>query len=165
MSPIDHTWIVELVKGQLVRRGVNLSGPCGAFEITKRVAWQLRFQNAGLLAKPDGTNCDGFAADIVVFRNGEHFDCLIDSGGRNEPAWQPKGMVDPNRWHYPIDPGDQAPTPPPPDPPPIPPPPPPDADERFYAALARLIEVLDKLVEAIYAFSEELKAAQRERHA
>src|SRR6185436_18169417 len=45
----DHTDVVQAVKADLVARGVNISGPCGAFQITGRVAWILRNEGWGLL--------------------------------------------------------------------------------------------------------------------
>lgn len=77
---------VSDVKAKLEREGVNLSGPCGAFEITKNVAWGLRFDGAGLLSKPSGNNCNGYATDIVAFRD-RAYDVLSDAGGGNFPLF------------------------------------------------------------------------------
>src|SRR5688572_15243198 len=49
---------VAAVKERLRADGVDLIGPCGAFAITKRVAWGLRATGAGLLSKPYGNQCD-----------------------------------------------------------------------------------------------------------
>lgn len=110
------------VKNALEARGVSLSGPCGAFQITKRVAWQLRDQGAGLLSKPNGNNCEGFATDYVVFKNGPAFDILGDGGNANIPQWaQDNDASLLARWVAPVDPGDDPPkvdTPPAPTPPP-----------------------------------------------
>jgi hypothetical protein len=92
-----------MIKQDLLSRGVNLSGPCGAFEITKRVAWQLRAEGAGLLSKPAGNNCEGYATDYIVFRNGPSFDILGDGGGANNPQWAQDD--DPSllaRWRDPL---------------------------------------------------------------
>jgi len=89
---------VEIVKAQLEAQGVNVSTPCGAFKITKGVAERLAHTGAGLLSKPSGNNCDGFAVDIIAYADGRIFDILIDSGGANEPTWDAKGEVDPSRW-------------------------------------------------------------------
>lgn len=100
--------LVEQVKAQLVAQGMNLSGPCGAFAITKRVAWALRATGAGLLAKPTGNNCDGYATDIICYPDGRIRDILGDGGGANTPQW-PDGeleIVDPSRYLAAIDPGD-----------------------------------------------------------
>ena len=51
---VDHRATVIRVKDDLVRRGVSLSGACGALAITRRVAWALRGEDAGLLDKPAG---------------------------------------------------------------------------------------------------------------
>ena len=98
---------VAAVKAMLVAQGVNLSGPCGAFAITKRVAWGLRHLGCGLLDKPGGNNCQGFATDIVMFRDqgGQIIDILGDGGGNNAPQWGVSDTVDPGRWRAPVDPG------------------------------------------------------------
>ncbi len=119
-----QTDVVAHVKADLVARGVSLSGTCGAFEVTKRVAWTLRASGWGLIAKPSGENCQGYAGDKLVSSTGRFVDLLIDQGGANTPAWQERAAsadelaarVDP------MDPGD---TPAPaPGPPPIVAPPP-----------------------------------------
>jgi hypothetical protein len=101
--------LVAAIKRDLEARGADLSGPCGAFAITQRVVWALRGQGAGLLDKPGGNNCRGFAVDIVVYRDGRIVDCLIGSGESNTPSWQTgNDPVDPARWRAPIDPADVA---------------------------------------------------------
>lgn len=95
---------VAQVKERLQAAGVSLSGPCGAFEITKRVAWDLRHSGAGLLSKPNGNNCQGYATDIVAWRD-RAFDILGDGGGANNPSWQETGVDDLyNRWRPPVEP-------------------------------------------------------------
>lgn len=112
--------VVEQVKAQLESRGENLSGPCGAFKITKAVAQRLASTGAGLLSKPSGNNCEGYAVDIIAYADGRIVDILIDSGGANEPNWAPGEPVDPSRW-VPIA-GSQEPPVEIPPPPPINPP-------------------------------------------
>lgn len=115
--------VVEAVKASLETRGFDLSGPCGAFQITKRVAWDLRAQGAGLHKKPHGHNCDGFATDIVVMKKSdtvyEVYDILIDSGGQNDPTFDLKGLInDPANYVPAFDPHDAPPAPTPsPEPP------------------------------------------------
>lgn len=87
--------IVRSVKNSLVDSGFVLSGPDGAFEITKRVAFLL---GLGVLSKPTGNNAGGFAVDIVMARDGRIWDILIDSGGANEPSWNEQPAVDPSRY-------------------------------------------------------------------
>lgn len=127
----NHKDLVRAVKDSLVAAGVDLSGPCGAFEITKRVAWGLRFEGAGLLDKPSGNNCGGYATDIVCYSDGLIYDCLEDGGGENKPQWPDDGeQVDPERWREAVDPGGDlpmpepgpGPNPPTPEPGPTPPP-------------------------------------------
>lgn len=96
---------VAAVKAQLEREGLSLSGPCGAFRITKRVAWGLRDGGAGLLSKTSGNNCDGYATDIIVYRDGRAFDILGDGGNANVPNWLPTDVDDPaGRWRAPVQP-------------------------------------------------------------
>ena len=44
--------VVAAVKADLVARGVDLSGDCGAFAITSRVAWTLRSRPTGCCLTP-----------------------------------------------------------------------------------------------------------------
>lgn len=107
-SPItlpDHLDIVEAAKAACVGAAISLVGDCGAFEITKRVAWNLVSDEAGLLDKPGGANCAGYAAAIICYPNGQIFDILVDAGGLNTPQWADGGLVDPTRWRPAIDPG------------------------------------------------------------
>lgn len=117
--------IVSAIKNDLVARHVSLTGPCGAFEITKRVAWALRSQGVGLLDKPGGNNCQGYSVDYLVFPDMSGRDILGDGGGENIPQWsgdpnEPPGTFA-GRWRAAFDPGD-APAPPPVVTPPVPPP-------------------------------------------
>jgi len=97
---------VAAVKAQLEAQGVNLSGPCGAFAITKRVAWGLRGHGYGLLSKPSGNNCDGYATDIVMRNDGsgDIVDVLGDGGNGNRPLWGISDTVEPSRWRPPVQP-------------------------------------------------------------
>lgn len=105
-TPSPTVAYVAAVKHQLEARGVDLSGACGAFAITKRVAWGLRGQGAGLLSKPGGNNCNGFATDIIMFDNGNKaVDILSDGGGSNGPTWAAIDVDDgPGRFRRPEDP-------------------------------------------------------------
>lgn len=95
---------VAAVKAALEAAGINLIGPCGAFAITKRVAWGLRGAGAGLLSKPNGNNCDGFATDIVAFPD-RAYDILSDGGATNGPTWNETGVDDlASRWRPPVQP-------------------------------------------------------------
>lgn len=109
----DHAGTVAEVKAELVARGVNLLGPCGAFEITKRVAWRLRNLGYGIFSKEPGQNSclhepqGRFAVDVVILPNGQSFDILINSETENTPAWQPHGGAgSPASWRPAFDPGD-----------------------------------------------------------
>lgn len=102
----SHQSTVENVKAALVATGTDLSGPCGAFAITKRVAWALKGEGAGVLSKPSGNNCDGFATDIILYPDGRAFDILTDGGGANGPTWNAIEPIDPSRYRPASDPGD-----------------------------------------------------------
>jgi hypothetical protein len=104
--PSQTAGYVAAIKAQLKAQGVDLSGPCGAFAITKRVAWGLRHLGCGLLSKPSGNNCEGFATDIVMFKDqgGQIIDVLGDGGNSNTPLWTVTDTVDPARWRAPVDP-------------------------------------------------------------
>ena len=118
--------LVQKVKERLVKAGEDLSGPCGGFKITRRVAWNLKQAgdtSVGLLSKPGGNNCEGYSVDALCYPDGSIRDILGDAGGNNTPNWPdptPAGDVDPARWRAPIDPGDVG-VPVPPTPPASPP--------------------------------------------
>jgi len=139
--------LVAQIKQQLLARGDDLSGPCGAFAITQRVAWALRADGAGLLDKPGGNNCLGFATDYIIFEHGPAFDILGDGGGANNPQWNEDddATLIP-RWRAPVDPGDVV------VPPVVPPDPPPDALADVLDAvhvLAGQVMGLDLKVDAL----------------
>jgi len=89
----DHTDLVIRIKNTLQAQGVDLSGACGAFQITKRVAWELRGEGYGLLGgkTPGQSGCsehgDRYASDWVLRPNGQGADILSDAGGGNGPQW------------------------------------------------------------------------------
>ena len=109
----DQSGIVVRVKNYLVSQGIDLSGDCGAFEITKRVAWALKDQGIGLISK-GGTNCNGFSTDKIAFSDKSGVDILGCSGGGpdcnppegNVPAWLPFPVNPSIVWAAPSDPGD-----------------------------------------------------------
>ncbi len=101
----DRTAIVSRIKAALVSKGVDLSGACGAFQITERVAWELHNEGFKFLKKsggnravpqPDGscldgdhTGAPGYATDYLIAMNegGVGYDLLGDGGGANNPQW------------------------------------------------------------------------------
>lgn len=84
----EGTAMVQAVIAHLQARGISMSGPCGAYEITRRVAWAFANRGAGVERKPGGTNCEGRSIDIVIFTDGMTIDMLVGAGGQNGPAWQ-----------------------------------------------------------------------------
>jgi len=103
-TPEPSARYVAAVKAQLEAEGVNLSGACGAFAITKRVAWGLRSFGVGLVAKPGGNQCEGYSTDYICFQNGDGVDLLGDAGGQNTPQWadKPGEFTGENRWRAPL---------------------------------------------------------------
>lgn len=118
--------VVKAVKASLEAQGVDLSGNCGAFQITQRVAWILRGDGYGLLGgkNPAQNGCathgDKFAIDWILKADGHGVDILGDAGGANNPQWS-EDEADPAFYRPAFDPGD-APVPPDPPDPPDPPP-------------------------------------------
>jgi hypothetical protein len=96
------------VKAELVARGVDLSGPCGAFEITGRVAYALRGEGWGLVVKSSAQNgCsvpghERYAVDAVMKPDGTTIDLLVNAETENRPAWQPTGAAPVSSWRAPF---------------------------------------------------------------
>ena len=126
--------LVASIKADLVAKGVNLTGPCGAFEITSRVAWALRGEGFGLVAKNPGQNgCDAngqrYAIDAIMLQDGQTFDVLVNAGGDedaqrqpipgtgNGPAFNVTGAAPRESWRAPFEVDRPIPDPPKPDPP------------------------------------------------
>ena len=112
--------LVQQVKADLEARGVDLSGPCGAFAIVKRVAWALEFDGWGLHGGkrkpqngcyPHGDDQEGYSVDCLIKPNGEYIDILGDAGGANTPLWGDVKQGDAAFYRAAIDPGDPAPDP------------------------------------------------------
>lgn len=148
---MDHTELVAAVKADLEARGVNLQGPCGAFEITGRVAWILRAEGWGLIAKNPGQNgCSihggRFAVDALAKEDGSSWvDLLVNAENENRPAWQEKpgsGQPDPS-WTPPFQMDSGPVTPPQPPQPPTPP------STDLKQVIALLIEAHRKLDDLI----------------
>lgn len=143
----DHTDVVAAVKASLEPTN-NLQTPCGAFKITKRVAWALRGEGAGLLKKPNGNNCEGFSVDIICYPDGTIYDILVNAETENRPAWNLAGHVEPERYQPAIDPGDVISVPTPPEVPPVvivPPPPAPPAPPTPAVDVAALAAAVDRV--------------------
>lgn len=96
----SHEDVVTFAKRAVVASGVNPDeSECARFEITKRVAILLSSEGAGLLAKPTGNNCEGYAVDVIIYEDGSLFDILgAGQEGSNTPHWMKLDSVDPSRW-------------------------------------------------------------------
>jgi hypothetical protein len=105
-NPVEGTAMVAAVIADLRARGVSLAGPCGAFEITKRVAWAFRNRGAGTERKPGGTNCESQSIDIIIFTDGQTVDMVGGAGSSNTPSWNEQGVLSDWRdwWIAPVNP-------------------------------------------------------------
>jgi hypothetical protein len=103
----DKTKLVECIWDH-IRPTDHIS----AFEVTKRVAWALRGEGAGLLIKNGGENIAAwrgylFSASRIVYPNGRLVKVIYDAGpgGANGPSWQDSGdYVDPSLYITAMDP-------------------------------------------------------------
>jgi hypothetical protein len=100
-------------KEKLVECIHDLVNPAGtvesAFEVTKRVAWALRGEGAGLLIKNGGENIVGwqgysFAAARICYPDGHIYKVLTDVPSTNGPSWQDNDFVDRSLYVPAIDP-------------------------------------------------------------
>jgi hypothetical protein len=158
---IDHTDVVRQAKAAAIAAGVAVDhDDCSRFEVTMRVVQLLASEQAGLLDKPTGANCRGYATDIVAYRNGVIVDILgAGPEGPNSPHWMTLSPVDPARWRPPINlnPAPPTPTPPPADPP-SPPPDPADSLATIDAKVDRLLYAVEQLRQQQAADTEKLSS-------
>ena len=87
-SEAEGVAMILAVTNDLRQRGISTAGDCGAFEITKRVAWAFRNRGAGLEYKPGGRRCEDRSIDIIFFNDGTSVDMLVGAGVDNGPSWQ-----------------------------------------------------------------------------
>jgi hypothetical protein len=150
----DNTDVVAKVKNDLAARGMDFTGPCGAFSITRRVAWALREEGAGLLQKTSGNNCEGCAVDVVFYRDGTWVDCLVNSETENRPAWQVgQDKLDPGRWIAPTQMDPDVPPNPAPAPAPVP-----DGGvlDKLSTDVEHLIDVMEELDKSVAGLSQRI---------
>jgi len=110
-GPVDGDWtkcgstpgqaLVECVHA-VVQPG---SSGTRAFEVTKRVAWLLRGQGAGLLIKNGGENTISwagysFSISRICYPDGHIYKVISDAGdgGANGPTYADNGFVDPSLY-------------------------------------------------------------------
>jgi hypothetical protein len=95
---------------QCIHDHINPAGSVDrAFDVTRRVAWALRGEGAGLLIKPGGENIVGwlgysFAAGRICYPDGHIFKVLSDVPTTNGASWQDNGFVDRSLYVPAIDP-------------------------------------------------------------
>ncbi len=87
----DETATIQAAITRMTTAGINMSGLCGAFNIVKSVAWALRNSGAGWMIQTGPVNCNGYAADSIIFNDGYVFQILNDPGNTNQPTWTPVG--------------------------------------------------------------------------
>jgi hypothetical protein len=91
----DNTCFIAQAKAELLARGVDLSGECGAFRIVALAA--SRIPGAGFKRK-GGTNCNGYSIKSIMFADGSDFEVLISPGTTNGPEWRYAGITDPSSY-------------------------------------------------------------------
>jgi hypothetical protein len=103
---VDHYGFVLCIHDH-----INPTDPASVFEVTKRVAWGLRAEGAGLLIKSDGENVISwqgydFSAGRICFPDGSVMKVITDVGvgGQDAASWTDNGFVDPSRYVPAIDP-------------------------------------------------------------
>lgn len=121
--PPQRLEVVQRIREQLQPRDEH-----GAFEVVKRVAWELRGEGAGLLLKPAGENVvnwrgQTFSAGRLCYPGGLVIKVITDvgPGGQNGAGWHEEDVVDATRYVPAMDPAGDA--PPPIGPAPVPSPP------------------------------------------
>jgi hypothetical protein len=144
--PPQRLEVVQRIREQIQPRDEH-----GAFEVVKRVAWELRGEGAGLLLKPAGENIvnwrgQTFSAGRLCYPGGLVIKIITDvgPGGQNGAGWHQEDVVDAARYVPAMDPAGEAPTPPPSEPAPIPSPsvPQPADFKRVLEELATVVAEL-----------------------
>lgn len=114
-TPAQLVACVASVKARVLAAGINLNhgpGECGRFEVTKRVAWELRADGVGLMAKFGSQNgCSAtnttdepkYGVDVVMYPDGTFADILCGGGDGNTPCWG-TGTTTPSLWRAPFNP-------------------------------------------------------------
>lgn len=89
----DHLQLVECIWDH-----IHPTDHITAFDVTKRVAWALRGEGAGLLIKNGGENITAwrgysFSSSRIVYPDGRLVKVIYDAGpgGANGPSWQDSG--------------------------------------------------------------------------
>jgi hypothetical protein len=144
----EHLSTVQRQRAKFPPAQYDLSGnvlnPIGlenAWTITNATAWAWQGEGWGLLAKPAGSNWQGYSVDVLVnVRERQAVDCLGDSEGAARPQWNvlawEERFVD--LWRPPV-------APVPPDPPP---PPPGDLEARVADLEARVFRIESAMQQA-----------------
>src|SRR5436309_3329329 len=86
----DHLQLVECIWDH-----IHPTDAVTAFDVTKRVAWALRGEGAGLLIKNGGENIAAwqghtFSVSRIIYPDGRLVKVIYDAGpgGANGPSWQ-----------------------------------------------------------------------------
>ncbi len=104
----DKPALVQCIHASI---GFKPTNEVEAFEVTKRVAWALRGEGAGLLIKNGGENIVSwqgysFSASRICYPDGHIYKVISDAGpgGANGPSWQDNDFVDRSLYVPAIDP-------------------------------------------------------------
>jgi hypothetical protein len=113
-GPVGDWESCRAVPGEALVRCVQMAinpprTEAGAFEVTKRVAWLLRGQGAGLLIKNTGENIvswkgRSFSAARICYPDGHIYKLMSDVPTTNGPSWQDNDFVDRSLYVPAIDP-------------------------------------------------------------
>jgi hypothetical protein len=95
----DNSCFIAEAKADLLARGADLSGDCGAWSIIQ-LAVQRMGHGAGY-KKKGGTNCNGYSIKSVMFPDGADFLVLISPGSTNGPVWEFFAYSDPSIYAAP----------------------------------------------------------------
>jgi hypothetical protein len=105
---VDHFGFVQCIHDH-----INPTDAASDFEVTKRVAWALRGEGAGLLIKNDGANVVSwkgynFSAGRICFPDGSVVKVVqgVGDGEVNGASWTSNGFVSPSLYLAAINPED-----------------------------------------------------------
>ena len=103
----NHLDTVRAVYDALVAKRWVFKEPEGTFEVTKRVAWELRGQGYGLVKKVTGNQAFGYSHDLVVSPDGKGFDIISQDSAPHLSAsihWNQSCVLAPGYYAAPFDP-------------------------------------------------------------
>ncbi len=105
----NYISLVQAARRDTINAGIDVNqDECSRFAVLNRAAWTISRvdPDVGLLWKPTGNNCDGYAVDVLCWPDGVIVDCLgAGPDGPCSALWQENAVhVDPSRWRAPLPP-------------------------------------------------------------